>query len=193
MSWRTTAILFLVLLVVAAGVLILQQRQDAENSATPTVTTDFVEVIDLFSGLTVDEIVRVEVSRHEPPDLALFVHGDDTTWTQTVPTTTQVLSMTLTNQVSGLVNSRARRSFSAEDGDLSPYGLDEPQATIVIAARRDGQITRYELRLGNLTPTGTAYYVQRQDDPRVHLLNTIALDGLLGLLDDVPVPEKAAP
>lgn len=193
MSWRTTATLFLILLLVAAGVLILQQRQDAETSATPTAPPGFVEGSDLFGGLTVEDVVRVEVSRHDPPGQALFVHGDDTTWTQTVPTTTQVLSMTLTYQVSGLITIPARRSFSAEDGDLSPYGLDEPQATIVIAARRDGEIVRHELFVGNLAPTGSAYYVQRQGDPRVHLLSTLPLDDLLGLLDAVPVARSALP
>lgn len=191
MSWRTTAILFLILLVVVAGVIVVQQGDTDEAEATPTGMSNFVEAFDLFGGVTVEDVVRLEIIREEPPDQALFEQAEDGIWYQTVPTTTQVLSTTLTNQVSGLLDMRARRSFSAEAGGLAPYGLDEPQARIVVAAHRNGQVVRYELSLGDLTPTGTAYYVQRRGDPRVHLLSTAALDGLLGLLDTVPLP--AAP
>ncbi|MDT8307359.1 MAG: DUF4340 domain-containing protein [Anaerolineae bacterium] len=193
MSWRSTAILFVIFLVVAAAVLLLQPGDADEAGATPGAAAEFVEVSDLFGGLTVDDVVRVEIVREEPPDQALFEQGEGNLWVQTVPTTTQVLSTTLTNQVTGLLNMRARRSFSAEGGDLAPYGLDEPQATIVVAARREGQTVRYELALGDLTPTGTAYYVLRRGDPRVHLLSTTPLDGLLRLLDTVPLLPTPTP
>lgn len=193
MSWRTTAILFFMLLVVAAGVIILQQGDTDEAHATPTAMSDFVEAVDLFGGVRVDDVVRLEIVRKEPPEQALFEQSEDSAWVQTVPTITQVLSTTLTNQVSGLLDMRARRSFRPEAGDLTPYGLDEPQATIVVAARREEQVVRYELSLGDLTPTGTAYYVQRRGDPRVHLLSTATLDGLLRLLDSVPLPATPSP
>lgn len=196
MSWRTTGILFLILLVVGAAVLALQQRYAAEARATPTPpSASFVEVVDLFGGLAAEDVARLEISRMEPEDSAVFAREEDSAWVQTVPTMTQVFSPTLTNHVTGLLNTRARRSFSAEGGDLAPYGLDSPQAIITLAVQRDGDIIRYELALGNPTPTGDAYYVQRRGDPRVHLLSTVALDGLLGLLENVPLlpPETAEP
>jgi hypothetical protein len=194
-SWRTTGILFLVLLIIGAAVLALQQRYSAGAQATPTPAGPFVEVVDLFDGVLVEDVVRLEIVRAEPEDEAVFAREEDSSWVQTVPTTTQVFSPTLTNQITGLLNTRARRSFSAEGGDLAPYGLDDPQASIVLAVRRAAEVVRFEVVLGNHTPTGDAYYVQRRGDPRVHLLSTAALDGVLGLLDHVPLPqpEAAAP
>lgn len=186
-SWRTTGLLFLALLVVGAAVFALQQRPAGE--ATPTAAAPFVEAFDLFGGITVEDVVRLEIVQAEPPDEALFTRDEESVWMQTVPTTTQVFSPTLTNHVVGLLNTRTRRSFSPEAGDLAPYGLDNPQTIIVIAARRAGAIVRYELAVGNLTPTGDAYYVLRRGDPRVHLLTTAALDGILRLLENVPLPE----
>jgi hypothetical protein len=189
-SWRTTGILFLVLLIAGAAVLALQQRYSAEAQATPTAaSSSFVEVVDLFDGVLVEDVVRLEIIQTEPEDAAVFSREEDSSWVQAVPTTTLVFSPTLTNQVTGLLNTRARRSFSAGGGDLAPYGLDNPQATIVLAVRREGETVRYELALGSRTPTGDAYYVQRRGDPRVHLLSTAALDGVLGLLEHVPLPQ----
>jgi hypothetical protein len=153
-SWRTTGILFLVLLIIGAAVLALQQRYSAGAQATPTPAGPFVEVVDLFDGVLVEDVVRLEIVRAEPEDEAVFAREEDSSWVQTVPTTTQVFSPTLTNQITGLLNTRARRSFSAEGGDLAPYGLDDPQASIVLAVRRAAEVVRFELALGNHDANG---------------------------------------
>jgi hypothetical protein len=189
MSWRTTGLLFLALLVVGAAVLALQQRPAAE--ATP-VAPAFVEAVDLFGDVAVEDVVRLEIVQVDPPDEALFARDDEESfWSQIVPTTTQVFSPTLTNQIAGLLNTRARRTFSPEAGDLAPYGLDSPQSRVVVATRRADAIVRYELAIGNPTPTGDAYYVLKRGDPRIHLLPSASLDGVLGLLEHVPLPEPA--
>lgn len=193
MSWRTTGILFLVLLVVGAAVFLIERRPGGEDEPTATSPSSFVEATDLFDGVTVEEVVRLEIVQTEPADEALFERTEEGSWTQTVPTTTQVISTTLNNNVTGLLNTRATRSFSPEDGDLSPYGLDEPQATIVLAVEKDGSVVRYELALGDAAPTGNATYVLKPGDPRVHLMSTFAFDRLLGLLENVPVPPTPTP
>lgn len=124
MSWRTTAILFLILLVVAAAVFLVQRQPAGEGAATATSPASFVEATDLFDGVTVEDVVRLEIVQSDPPDQALFERAAEGSWTQTAPTTTQVISATLTNQVMGLLNTRASRSFAPEGGDLAPYGLD---------------------------------------------------------------------
>lgn len=65
--------------------------------------------------------------------------------------------------------------------------------TLVVAARREEDVVRYELALGDITPTGDAYYVLRAGDPRVHLMSTAALSGLLRLLENVPLPPPPTP
>lgn len=193
MSWRTTGILFLVLLVVAVAVVALQRQQAGDEQATATSPASFVEATDLFDGVTVEDVVRLEIVQRDPPDEAIFERAAEGSWTQTAPTTTQVISATLTNQVMGLLNTRASRSFAPDSGDLAPYGLDEPQATIVLAARREDAVVRYELALGDVTPTRDATYVLKPGDPRVHLMSTASLDGLLRLLETVPLPTTPIP
>jgi hypothetical protein len=192
MSLRTTAVLFVVLLAVAGAVLIFQPGTDGEALATATAAP-FVEALELYEGAAVEDVVRLEIVQTASADEVLFERDGEGAWTQAVPTTTLVFSPTLTNQVAGLLNSSARRSFPAEGGNLEPYGLEEPAYTIVVAVEREGSIVRYELALGSRTPTGDAYYTLKTGDPRVHLLSTAALEGLLRLLEYVPLPEATAP
>jgi hypothetical protein len=192
-SWRTTGILFLILLTVAAVVLIVQRQPPGDELATPTGPASFTEALDLFDGVTIDEVVRLEIARSAPPDEAHFDRDAEGAWSQTAPTATQVISATLTNQVTGLLNTRVSRSFTAENGDLAPYGLDDPQATIVLAVQDAGSVVRFELALGDLTPIGDAYYVLKPGDPRVHLMSSASLDSVLRLLDTAPLPVTPAP
>jgi hypothetical protein len=193
MSWRTTAALFIGLLVVAAAVLIIQRQPDGQEVATSTGAAPFVEALDLFDGVVIQDVARLEIVQADPPDEAIFERDPEGAWVQTVPTATQVFSATLTNQVTGLLNSRARRSFTPEGSDLAPYGLQEPETIVIIAAKRGGDVVRYELGIGDLTPTADAYYVLKPGDPRVHLISTAALDGLLRLLENVPLQEDQSP
>lgn len=193
MSWRTTGILFLVLLVVAAAVFAIQRQPGGDEDVAATSAPSFVEANDLFEGATVEEVIRLEIVQAEPGNEALFERTEDGSWTQTVPTTTQVISSTLNADVTGLLTTRASRSFAAEGGDLAPYGLDEPRATIVIAVEKDSSVVRYELALGDAAPTGDATYVLKRGDPRVHLMGTFALERVLGLLENLPLPVTPVP
>ncbi len=188
MSWRTTGILFLVLLVVAAVVLVVRQRPGGEEDAPAADSSQFVEAIDLFDGVTVDQVVRLEIVQADPADEALFERTPEGSWTQTVPTTTQVISTTLDNSVTALLTARATRSFVPEGGDLGPFGLDAPQATIHLAVEAEDAVVRYEIALGDAAPTGNATYVLKPGDPRVHLMSTFTFERLLDLLENVPLP-----
>ncbi len=191
MNWRTTAALF-VILVALAGVVTWQSRQDATSAdATPTAPSPAAETTPLFSGATAADLLRLQVERAEDGAAVHFQREDDGVWTQTVPTTTVAISRTLESTAGSLLTLRSRRTLSPDENPLSTYGLDPPAATIVAAARRqaeDGseQTIRHTLLVGNQTPAGDGYYVQKVGDRRVHIVPTAPIDAVLDLVDDPP-------
>lgn len=187
MNWRVTLALFVILVIAAAAVFLWQQQPAATPTPTISAFSTFIEAADLYDGLVIEDVQRVEVSRADPPAESVFVQSEDGAWMQTVPTTTQVISFTVSNQVMGMLNSRSRRALMPEGGDLAAFGLAEPHATILIAARRDEDTVRYQIAIGSTAPGGNIYYVHKSGDPRVHLVNKFALDSILRLLDDPPV------
>jgi hypothetical protein len=54
-------------------------------------------------------------------------------------------------------------------------------------------VVRYELALGDVTPTGDAYYVRKPGDPRVYLMSAAGFGALLRLLETVPLPPTPTP
>lgn len=188
MSWRTTGILF-VILVLVGGLVYLQSRQDdaATGDATPTASAP--NTVSIFDGVTVDDVRRLEVTAGSGEE-ASFSREAEGGWYMTVPTATTVISQTVTNSVMGLINTGSRRTFTAEENPLEVYGLEDPSREIVVVAGREGQLLRYQLEIGNETPAGDAYYVLRDGDSRVHLMTKSTLDSILELATAPPLPES---
>ena len=188
MSWRTTGILFFLLLLLG-GVAYWQSQTGALDAPTPTpalAAGTFTESVPLLPDVALAEVSRLEVRRaRDAGDGAQVVYRqEEGSWTQTMPTTTAVLSTTVTTPLRSLLGAGSRRTLSPATNPLAAYGLDEPTATIVVAARREEATVRHTFFLGNLTPAGDAYYLQKEGDPRVHIVASFALNNLLDLLPD---------
>lgn len=191
MNWRTTGVLFVVALLLA-GAVYLQSRQSESEGAIPTVSADTSgESASMIGDAAVDSIVRLDVSFSSGPETS-FAREADGDWHMTVPTTTMVISQTVSNAVSGLINAGIQRSFAPEENPLEAYGLSEPTKQIVVAESRGEQTIRHVLQVGKETPTGDAYYVLREGDRRVHLVSKSALDTVFSLATNPPLPETAA-
>lgn len=197
MNWRTTAALF-VILVALAGVVYWQSRQETANDDdAPTPPAPAAETTPLFPGVTAGDLLRLEVERAEDGAAVHFARQDDGAWVQTVPTTTMVISQTLESRAGSLLAVSSRRALPPDANPLSAYGLDQPGAAIVVAARRanqDGseQVIRHTLHVGNQTPAEDGYYVQKVGDRRVHIVPLTAVDAVLGLIDDPPHQQPAS-
>ena len=77
--------------------------------------------------------------------------------------------------------------------DKAAYGLDAPALTIAVETR-SGQKAR--LYAGRETPDGTAFYLQREGDPRLYIVDHYKVDALLEWLTQppyAPTPTPAAP
>jgi hypothetical protein len=75
-------------------------------------------------------------------------------------------------------------------GDLADFGLTEPQAEVTLGLS-DG--TTVSFTVGDQNPNHTDYYVQKEDDPEVHLVAASSIDGLLGMVDNPPYPATPVP
>lgn len=200
MNWRTTAALFVILVALGAVVFWQSRQEAADADAIPTVAAPAAETTPLFPGVTAGDLLRLEVERAEGAEDGAAVHferQDDGAWVQTVPTTTMVISQTLESRAGSLLAVSSRRALPPDANPLSAYGLDQPGAAIVVAARRanqDGseQVIRHTLHVGNQTPAEDGYYVQKVGDRRVHIIPLTAVDTVLSLIDDPPHQQPAS-
>ena len=186
MSWRTTAILFVILLFVG-GYVYYQSRQEPAVEPLPTPLPQ-PEQADLVTA-TIDEVNRLDVTRLEDEANASFMRDEAGVWFQTVPTNTEVISQTMNTQIGGMVSLRSNRTLPADANPLSTYGLDEPEYEIILATTRDERTVRTTLLVGNETPAGDAYYVQKRGDPRVHIVPIGVIQNMIDLLENPPLPE----
>lgn len=187
MSWRTTAVLFIVLLLVGGYVYYQSQQEPAvESLPTPLPQPEQAELV----TASIDEVNRLDVTRLEDAAKASFTRDETGDWFQTVPTSTAVISQTMNIQITGLATLRSNRTLPADANLLSTYGLDEPAYEIVLATTRDERTVRTTLLVGNETPAGDAYYVQKRGDPRVHIVPIGVIQNMIDLLENPPLPES---
>lgn len=187
MSWRTTAVLFIVLLLVGGYVYYQSQQEPAvESLPTPLPQPEQAELV----TASIDEVNRLDVTRLEDAAKASFTRDETGDWFQTVPTSTAVISQTMNLQIARLATLRSNRTLPADANPLSTYGLDEPAYEIVLATTRDERTVRTTLLVGNETPAGDAYYVQKRGDPRVHIVPIGVIQNMIDLLENPPLPES---
>lgn len=187
MSWRTTGVLFAILVIVGA-IVYLQTQQNEPEPETPSPEVGVSENTSLFGESNAEDIVRLDITA-SPGASASYAKSEEGAWVMTVPTATTVITQTVTSAITGLVTARTQRSFSSEDNPLNAYGLVDPPREIVVAVLRDGQTVRYRLQVGKEAPTASAYYVLKEGDARVHLLAKTTLDTLFALATNPPLPE----
>lgn len=186
MNWRTTALLFVVLVVVA-GAAYYVSRQEPEVEEMPTAVPTQATTV-LISGITAEGVNQLEVRNLAEEDAAVFVQ-EAGVWSQRVPTQTQVISTTMNSHLQGLVMLTSRRTLPTSAGEPADFGLDSPTYEITLSAQdAGGQSRRFVLLVGNATAADDGYYIQRQGDPRIHIVNKSILDNLINLLETPPVP-----
>jgi hypothetical protein len=188
MSWRTTAVLFIVLLILG-GYVYYQGQQEPEPIPLPTEGAPTPEQFSLFANATIDQVEKLEIYRSEDGVTAAFTRDEQKTWMQTVPTTTQVISNTMELQTTGLLNLRTTQTFAPDLNPASAYGLDVPDYTLsLFVGREDGTTALYKLLIGDKTPTGNGYYIQKEGDPRFHVISLGTIQNMVALIDNPPFP-----
>jgi len=188
MSWRTTGILFLILLLLG-GYVWWQQQQDAPDEAADAFPTSPApaENLPLFPNTVAEEVIRLEIVDLADNTTVTFLREADGRWYQTVPTYTEVISVTMSNHARNLANLTSRRVLPADANPLEAYGLDAPAYELIVVSQQGERVVRQRLLVGDATPTGDAYYTQKPGDGRVYLVAAFSLDNILNLRQNPPV------
>ena len=188
MSSRTLLILF-VALVVVAGIAFILNRQAENNAAEPTPTpAPTPDTRQFLEGVDMGMVSTLELADENARLAAVYLREPDGGWFQTQPTQTLVISQTVNSNVSGLLNLTSRRTLAEGENPLSAYGLETPGRTVmVVAGREDGNKIRHTFFIGNETPAGGAYYLQKQGLPGIYIVPNFTIDNLFEMLTDPPV------
>ncbi len=185
MSTRTTLILLLVLIVVVAGVYLLEFRnpagQGATAGATSSAPTSLLTVsLPAISGITVRDVVSgttVSATRD--------VSG---TWWLAQPAGQPADPASLSSMAQQLSNIYVQRTLTPT-GSLADYGLVTPTLTVEVTTAEGAT----SFGVGDETPSKGAYYVQKSGDPHVYLVDTSLVDNLKQFAGKPPVAQPPTP
>jgi hypothetical protein len=189
---RSTWILLVVFIVLVAGTY-YWQRNKSEKEAQQAQITPTVQVMQSLFDLT-DKIVD-QIAFVGPEGSTLILQLDTATqaWSvMDVPAeeADQTLIQTGAEQLFAL---NVATTFSAPP-PLEQLGLDLPAYRIMLHTEDGSNIV---LRVGDMTPTGSGYYVQVDSQPPV-VVTKSGLDTVLNLLKNppllpTPTPEATSP
>lgn len=194
MSSRTLLILFVVLVVVA-GIAYLVSRQGDSVEAEPTATVAPIpDTRQFLEGVEMAAVGRLEITDESAGLSAIYFREPEGVWFQTQPTQTLVISQTLNSNMSGLLNLTSRRTLAPDENPLSAYGLENPgRSIILVVSREDGNEVRHTFFIGNETPAGNGYYLQKQGLPDIYIVPTFTIDNLFAMLTEPPVATPVPP
>jgi hypothetical protein len=83
----------------------------------------------------------------------------------------------------------ARELLEVEGSDLTPYGLDIPALTVTVETRSDTE----QVYVGRETADGTAFYVRREGDPRLYVVDHYKFESFFEWLTAPPYQATPAP
>jgi hypothetical protein len=89
-----------------------------------------------------------------------------------------------------LATLEARLMVTAEMSDPATYGLDTPALTVTVETRSGEQ---ERLHVGRQTPDTTAFYVQREGDPRLYVVDHYRFESFFEWLSDPPYRATPTP
>jgi hypothetical protein len=165
------------------GVLILisNLQQQSNDTTTPTTVANT-----LFSGLSVTDVARLEVTDTETGTTSAYVQADDGAW-ELEGGDSPLQQQTIDSTIANLIQVKAE-SFPSDD--LTAFQLDAPTMTIIITTQ-DGKVQR--LHIGKENPQGNGYYSLLNDDnATVHMLSGVGTISQLKTLAANP-PLAATP
>jgi len=171
--WIVTLVLVGIMAVLAAYIFLVEAKREPppEEGALPTPAPLWN-----FEGGDVMEIAVTKGGQ------TTAVERDDGEWRQTRPGEGEADGARL----NGLVDQVAGMKFSralADVGDLSAFGLQEPEVQVTLVLS-DG--TTINVDVGAENPRGNARYVQKEGDSLVYLVTIGDVDGLIRLVDEPP-------
>lgn len=195
MNWRTTAILFVVFLIVAAGAYWQSQQESdplasdltPKGTAAPTLEPE----TPLLPGLTMESAQAITVTNLITPSQVVFIYANEV-WTKTIPAGSYADDRVGVS-LSYLFQATARRKLEVPAERLGEYGLDNPAYQIELTTQQGATRTIHTFWVGDETINGDGFYLQAAGDNRVYLTPKWLIESSLELLTPLPLPTPLAP
>jgi hypothetical protein len=187
---RNTTIVLAVVFVVVLGVTLFARRaqENAPATSTPVSTTGAGQLW----TVTAEQIVGVWLVDLTNNRAVALAKSDQGTWSVTAPDARQadqVQAETAASRFTGLYASTTITTAT----DLTAFGVLSPTYAFGVELA-DG--TQLKAAVGEKTPMGTSYYVLRDGDANVVVVDGFSIDNLVALLDAppyyVPTPTPTA-
>lgn len=180
MSRITTVILLVILAVLAAGVYFgeIRPKSEPQPTATPSVRNLFDDI-----GLQPDDITGIRVQDNATGQAAAVSRVVTQTWELTEPTQGPADSP----RAQGLANQSARLIVTTritQTTDLGAYGLVSPTHTITLFTTKG----EHTIKTGKKSFNNANYYVLRDNDSTVYLVQALAIDELKKMITSPLVP-----
>lgn len=183
MNRNTTLILLGVFALLLIYVLLTQNATPGSATATPTPAPTSAVSGPLWSDVTGDQVLSVRVINHVAGrNVAFGRPSAEASWSVTEPEAQPADQLAAANNVATLVNLQFRNLITSTS-DLSAFGVLSPTYTLEIRLV-DGRTLK--LVVGDKTVTGTDYYVQKEGETSVLIVNSFSLDAVLGWVDNPP-------
>jgi hypothetical protein len=191
MNRNTTLILLGVFAVLLIYVLATQNAPPGAATATPTSAPTSATTGPLWSGVTGDQVLSVRVTdRVASRSVAFSRASAEASWSVTEPEAQPADQLAAANNVATLVSLQFRNLIT-NTTDLSAFGVLSPTHMLEIGLV-DGRTLK--LVVGDKTVTGTDYYVQREGETSVLVVNSFSLDPVLGWVNNPPyLPPTSTP
>ena len=179
------------LLVVAAFGLLLAYMLLVEARRAPPVAPEATPTPWPLLGWTMDDLQSVHVT-----DGARVTHLErtGTDWRIVEPKASGGQTMADAHTIYWPLLELAELEARLLDGenveDAATYGLDDPSLTISVETRSGERVRLYA---GRVTPDGTAFYVQREGDPRLYIVDHYRIELLQEWLAAPPFQATPTP
>lgn len=188
MNRRTTLVLFVIVVLLGAYVLFVQSPKDkAAAEATPTLVGGGGNVW----SMSADQILEVRITDVVNKRKLGFAKSSANlgVWSITEPEPATADQNAAASAAASLTNLHYSTTITNAT-DLSGFGLLTP-AYIIELKLADG--SQLKLSVGNKTPTDIGYYVLRDAETSVLIVDTGTMDTVLKLLDTPPVVPTSTP
>jgi len=101
-------------------------------------------------------------------DVTILCRHDGQRWTVVEPSGLDIPSDLVTSFVENLTPTKEVIIIDKEPKDAAPYGLDQPNTTVIVKDKTGKEIAT--VSLGAQNPTSSAVYVRKDSSPQIYLL-----------------------
>jgi hypothetical protein len=193
MNGRTTAVLFLILLLLASF-LYWQNQDEAPQEATPEPTSTPGSVL-LLAGYDMDDLRRLKIIRLASGDTLEYLYDPDEeeSW-QLAEGGAHFRGGMLDVHVPAFLGLRYTRAISVTlETNLADFGLDPPAYEIMIELvdGENGRVQAHTYFIGDRTITDIAYYAQEEGiEEQIYIIPSGFITNIINFLDAPILPPE---